>query len=263
MEYFEANRQLWNAKTAVHTKSDFYALEAFKKGKSSLNSIEIEALGDVKDKSILHLQCHFGQDTLSFQRMGAHCTGIDLSDEAITYAKNLNQELNLDANFVCSNVYDLDKNLNGKFDIVFTSYGVVGWLPNLSRWAQIISKFLKENGTFYMVEFHPMVWMYNHEFTEIEYSYFNTRKPIVEELEGTYADRNADIKKKEYTWNHSLSEVVNALLNEGLKIQSLDEFPFSAYDIFPDLEQDADGYWRMKKYPEMIPMMYAIAATKA
>ena len=156
---FEINRDTWNKKVAIHAKSDFYNLDNFKKGKSSLNEYELKALGDVSNKSLLHLQCHFGQDTLSWSRLGAKCTGIDLSDEGIKLAKQLNDELKLDANFLCCNVLDISKLISNQFDIVFTSYGTIGWLPDLKPWAQMISERLKNGGVFYMVEFHPIVWI--------------------------------------------------------------------------------------------------------
>ena len=140
--YFEANKQSWNKRTAVHKDSAFYDLASFKKGKSSLNKIELEELGSVKGKSLLHLQCHFGMDTMSWQREGAHCVGVDLSDEAIKLAKEINEELKLKTEFICANIYDLKSalkvsptggDLEGPFDIVFTSYGTIGWLPDLDK----------------------------------------------------------------------------------------------------------------------------------
>ena len=119
---FNINRETWNKKVAIHAKSDFYNVDEFKNGKSSLNKYELTALGDVSNKSLLHLQCHFGQDTLSWARMGADCTGIDLSDEGIRLAKQLNEELGLNSKFVCCNVLDVSKYIKSQFDIVSVSY---------------------------------------------------------------------------------------------------------------------------------------------
>jgi len=194
--FFEANKQLWNRRTAVHKDSDFYDLAGFKAGKNSLTPVELEELGDVRGKSLLHLQCHFGIDTLSLARMGARCTGIDLSNDAIKLAKELNDELKLDATFICCNVYDTSKYVLEMFDIVFTSYGVIGWLPGLAPWAKVVAERLKPGGFFYMAEFHPVVWMFDDDFTHIKYAYEN-KEVIVTENEGTYTDRNAVIKGKE------------------------------------------------------------------
>src|SRR5688572_13897461 len=141
-DYLKINRQSWNDRVDPHTRSEFYDLEGFRMGNTSLKEIEIKLLGDVKGKDLLHLQCHFGQDTLSLSRMGANVTGVDLSDKAIDFARSLSKEINAPAEFVCSDIYSLPKNLHKKFDIVFTSYGTITWLPDLNKWAQVISKYL-------------------------------------------------------------------------------------------------------------------------
>ena len=157
--YFEVNKNTWNKKVKIHSKSDMYDLEAFKNGSSSLMPYELEALEDVKGKSLLHLQCHFGQDTLGWNRLGANCVGVDISDEGIKLAKALYDELHLSSKFVCCNVLDTSKFVKQTFDIVFTSYGVIGWLPDLKPWGKMISERLKSGGTFFIAEFHPSVWM--------------------------------------------------------------------------------------------------------
>ena len=261
-DYFEENRKAWNLRTTVHKDSTFYDVAGFKAGNTSLNRIELEELGPVTGKRLLHLQCHFGMDTLSWARLGADATGIDISDEAIKEAEALKEELGLNARFVRSNVYDLKENLQGQFDIVFTSYGVVGWLPDLNKWAEIIAHFLKPGGTFYLAEFHPVVWMFDNDFKEIRYAYHNTPEPIVEESTGTYADRSAPIRYKEYSWNHSLSEVVTALLDHGLRLDHLHEFPYSPYNCFSHTVQGPDGFWRIQHLQDLIPIVYTIKATK-
>ena len=156
-KYFEQNKNLWNKRVAIHKHSDLYDVEEFKKGKLSLQPIEIEELGDVKGKSLLHLQCHFGLDTLSWARLGAKTTGIDFSEEAVDPALLLNDELKLDSKFICSNIYDIENHLNEKFDIVFTSYGTIGWLNDLNEWGRLISLYLKPGGTFYIIDFHNIL----------------------------------------------------------------------------------------------------------
>ena len=268
--YFAANRELWNKRTAIHAASSFYDLEGFKKGGSSLNKIELEELGDVNGKSLLHLQCHFGMDTMSWQRLGAVCTGVDFSDEAIGLAKTINDELNLDTVFACSNIYDLKdvlkttpegKVLKGSFDIVFTSYGTIGWLPDLNEWAAIIAYFLKPGGIFYIVDFHPVIWMMDEKFEHVKYDYFNSAV-IAEAHTGTYTDREAPIKLKEYGWNHPFSEIIQALIHNGLFVLQFNEYPFSPYNCFENLEQGADGMWRIRGMDEKIPMLYSIKAVK-
>ena len=201
-KYFDANKKLWNSRVNIHYNSEFYNIEKFIKTKNSLNSIELKELGDIKGKSILHLQCHFGQDTISLANLGAKVTGIDFSEIAIEKAKELNKKLNTNCDFICCNIYDLKNHLNKKFDIVFTSYGTIGWLPDINKWADIVSYFLKKNGKFLIVEFHPFIWIFDNNFKKIEYSYFHTKAPIKEISKGTYADRNKRIEMVEYGWNH-------------------------------------------------------------
>ena len=259
--YFSANKELWNQRTAVHKDSSFYNLAGFKNGDTVLTPIELNELKDIKGKSMLHLQCHFGMDSLDWARRGAHVTGVDLSDEAIKEATVLNEELKLDASFICSNLYDLKDHLDQKFDIVFTSYGTIGWLPDLDKWADIVAYYLKPGGIFYIAEFHPVLWMFDDDFTHIKY-YYNNRELIVTENEGTYTDRQAAITGKEYSWNHSISEVVNALINAGLKIEFFNEHMYSPYPCFRNMVETEKGKWHINNMVEKLPMVYSIRAVK-
>ena len=259
--YFKVNKETWNKKVGVHAQSDMYKMEAFKAGQSSLMPYELNALGDVSGKSLLHLQCHFGQDTLSLSRMGAQCVGVDLSDEGIKLAKQLTTELNLNAEFVCCNVLDTSKYVSKTFDIVFTSYGVIGWLPDLKPWAQMIAERLKKGGMFYMVEFHPILWMFDYVDDQPKMTYHYSQDEVIyEEYEGTYADNTSKMVSKEYGWNHGLSEVINALIEAGLRIDYLNEYDESPYNVFPNLIQQANGMYVMKD--QLFPMLFEIKATK-
>ncbi len=260
-KYFAANKDLWNQRTLVHKDSSFYDLAGFKAGTTVLTPIELNELGNVRGKSMLHLQCHFGMDSLDWARKGAIVTGVDLSDEAIKEAKQLNDELGLHAKFICCNVYDASTYINEQFDIVFTSYGTIGWLPDLQPWAAMIVERLKPGGTFYMAEFHPVLWMFDDDFTHIKY-YYENRELIVTENEGTYTDRNAAIAGKAYSWNHSLSEVLNALINAGLKIELFNEHMYSPYPCFRNMEETEKGKWHIKGMEGKIPVVYSIRALK-
>ncbi|HRH39158.1 MAG TPA: class I SAM-dependent methyltransferase [Flavobacteriales bacterium] len=208
---FEANRLLWNARTPHHIGSRMYNVESFVAGRNSLTELEMELLGRVDGKRVLHLQCHFGQDTLSLARMGARVIGLDISDVAISEAKKLAARCGLQAEWVLSNVIEHQPHLDDRFDIVFTSYGTIGWLPDLKPWAANIGRYLKPGGRLVFIEFHPVMWMFDNDFTRVAYSYFN-RETIIEEEQGTYADRDANIKMEAHSWNHSLGEVLDALL---------------------------------------------------
>lgn len=258
---FETNRETWNKKVAIHAASDFYDLKGFKKGTSSLNAYELDALGDVSGKSLLHLQCHFGLDTLSWSRMGAKCTGVDISEEAIRLAQALNGELGLDAQFVCCNVLDTSEHISETFDMVFTSYGTIGWLPDLRPWAKMIAERLKPGGTFYMVEFHPIAWMFDYKVSppKLQYGY-HQKEAIYEEYEGTYGDKNSKILNKEYGWNHGLGEVITSLTEAGLQITYLNEHDGSPYDIFPGLVKNSKGMFELPD--KMYPLIFEIKAIR-
>lgn len=259
--YLEINRQAWNNKTDIHLKSKFYDHDNFIKGKTSLNKIELDLLGDVSGKSILHLQCHFGQDTISLNRLGAEVTGIDLSDKAIETARQIASEVNSDADFICCDIYDLPNHLNKQFDIVYTSYGTIGWLPNLDKWAKIVSRFLKPNGQFVFVEFHPVVWMFDDNFEKIGYNYFNSGA-IIESENGTYADKASEITQEYVMWNHSISEVLNSVIKNQLEIISFNEYDYSPYNCFNKTIEFSNGKFRIEHLENKIPMVFSLLARK-
>lgn len=261
-DYLEVNKASWNNRLESHLASDFYDLEGFKNGKSSLNDLELDILGDITGLKILHLQCHFGQDTISLSRLGAKVTGMDLSNKSIKKATELAEECGTDTKFVCCDVYDLPNHLLGDFDIVFTSYGTISWLPDLDKWAAVISHFLKPGGRFVFAEFHPVVWMFDDEMERIQYPYFNI-EPIIEEEEGTYADRSAAIKQKYVCWNHGLAEVVTSLLNKGMTLKLLREFDYSPYAFVNHSEEVESGKFRIKNFQDKVPLVYALEAIKS
>ncbi len=262
-KYFDINKETWNQKVTIHRDSDFYDVDAFLNGETTLNPLEIRELGPVSGKDILHLQCHFGLDTLSLSRLGAKCTGIDLSDEGIKEARRLNNRVGENSTFIESNVYDVPANVSGEFDIVFTSYGVVGWLPDLDLWAQIIAEKLRPGGVFYIAEFHPIVWMFEYLESPIKMKYPYLKGDVIyEEYEGTYANNEGDIISKEYGWNHGLGEVVSALTKAGLQIEFLHEHVESPYNCLPDMVQTENGGYVLKEYAGLFPMIYSIKATK-
>ncbi len=255
MNYIEINKAAWNERTKVHVKSKFYDLDAFKQGKSSLNPIELAQVGEVEGKTLLHLQCHFGQDTLSWARLGAIVTGVDLSTTAIAQAKQLAVELGINARFIADDIYQFGKKNSEKFDIVFTSYGVLCWLPDLNQWAKLIADSLCAGGEFHLVETHPLNDLL------AGYAYFSKEMPDIEE-EGTYTENCDGKKSTTVCWSHPISEVITALMNAGLTIELFHEFPYSPYDCFDDLTPvEGQGFQRLYK-DQQIPMLYAIKARK-
>ena len=261
-DYVGANRKLWDAWTDINARSDFYELEAFRAGTSSLKAIELEELGDVHDKTLLHLQCHFGLDTLSWARRGARVTGVDFSQASIELARALSAELELPARFVQSDVYDLPNRLEGEFDLVFTSYGVLDWLQDLDAWGRIVASFLKPGGTFYIVEFHPLAVTVGGDGRVFRHSYFPSSEPIRTVENGSYADPEANLTQVSYVWSHSLGEIVTALASAGLRIEHLHEFPYSPYDCFDFTVETEPGKAVIPEFDGKAPLVFSLKALK-
>jgi SAM-dependent methyltransferase len=265
--YKAANCALWDEWTAIHVKSEFYDVEGFKRGEMRLHSLEREEVGDVAGKSLLHLQCHFGLGTLSWARLGATVTGVDFSAKSIEQARALAAEVKIPANFVCSEIDDLPEALSGKFDIVFTSYGVLPWLPDLNRWASVIAHFLKPGGFFYIAESHPITCIFDDaEGTSelvIKYPYFETGEPLEWKVQGSYADRSAHVAQPvSYEWIHPMADIINALIGAGLRIEFLHEFPYAAWQLLPFMVEGPDGLWRLPRGEALLPLLFSIRARK-
>lgn len=266
-EHTRANQALWDEKTEIHKDTPFYDLPGFIAGKNALQSIELEEMGDVKGKSLLHLQCHFGMDTLSWARLGAKVTGVDFSPKAIELAKSISAEIDVPGRFIQSEVYTLPDVLDEQFDIVFTSYGVLVWLGDLVRWGQVIEHFLKPGGTFYIAEMHPFAMTLDNEtedpVLQFMYPYFHSAEPMKFETAGTYADPDADvIVPFQFEWSHSMGDIINALTSAGLQIEYLHEFPFCAYQMLPFMEKREDGWWHLPEGMPELPLMFSIKASK-
>ena len=257
-DYLTTNKATWNARTDIHVASKFYNIDNFLQGSSSLTEIETAELGDVTGKKLLHLQCHFGLDSLSFARKGAIVTGVDLSDKAIDKANELAAKTELNARFVCHDVCSFEHTAKANFDIVFTSFGVICWLPNLSLWAQTIADNLASGGIFYMAEFHPF-----HDIIE-GYAYFNHQQPDVAQ-EGTYTENCTGEKHTVITWAHPISEVINALLCAGLQLKHFNEFDYSPYNYFAGLTQNnnhSTPRYQLLNDNIPMPLVYSLSAIK-
>ena len=266
-EYAEANRRHWDEVVPIHVSSEMYDVAGFKAGESRLKAVELEELGDVRGKSLLHLQCQFGLDTLSWAREGAVVTGVDFSAPAIKAARALAGETGIDARFVVSDVFALPKNLDGTFDIVFTSYGALNWLRDMDAWARVAAHFVRPGGMLYLAEFHPFASVFDDapDVTElrVHYPYFASGEPVRSEDDGTYTNREASVENKlTYDWPHPISEVLTALIDAGLRIEFLHEFPFSMYQFLPFTEVVADKKVRLTKHDGCVPLLYSIKATK-
>jgi len=261
MEPIDGNRALWDELVPIHEASAFYDVEGFKAGNSSLHSVEIAELGDVSGKTLLHLQCHFGLDTLSLARLGARVTGVDFSPNAIELARSLATEAGIDAAFHCSDVYSLDRVIQSDFDVVFTSYGAIQWLPDIGRWADTVARFTRPGGVFYMLEFHPVIEAFSDgPAPELDGSYFYKADPVEWRSRGSYAEPNAVVSNRSYQWHHSLGDIVSALTSAGMVIEFLHEHPDVHEQMRSWMVQDVSG--RFRAPGDALPVLFSIRARK-
>jgi len=267
----DINREHWDEATGIHARGNVYGLDDFKAGGCRLHPIEVDELGDVAGKTLLHLQCHFGLDTLSWARRGAVVTGADFSPKAIALARQLAEESGLDARFVEADIYTLSDTLSRRFDIVFTSYGVLCWLPNLSLWGETVARFLEPHGVFYIVDAHPFARVFPTDAdlrdgaTELSpvFPYFHDPAGTRWPPDSDYADPAARYTTGEHIWQHSLADVVNALIAAGLRIDFLHEFSYCAWKNVAGMERRADGYWGLPARLPQLPLMFSLKATKS
>jgi 2-polyprenyl-3-methyl-5-hydroxy-6-metoxy-1,4-benzoquinol methylase len=258
------NLEYWDEVVDIHAASRFYNLEGFKSGGIALGDLERSEVGDVAGRTLLHLQCHFGLDTLSWARLGAAVTGMDYSPNAIRKARTLAEECNIPARFIHCNLYDLPQQLDGQFDIVYTSYGVLCWLPDIREWARIAASYVKPGGFFYIAEFHPFAATFDTDEQELHLNdaYF-AKAPTSYEIDGTYTGRGVKLKaEKDYEWIHPLGEIVSALIENGLQVEFLHEHAFSVFEQFPFLVTEQPGIWKFPQDPAPIPLMFSLRAKK-
>ncbi len=268
-EYIGQNKETWDEKAKVHYKSAFYNVQSFIDDTNMLSFVAEEHLeiGAVAEKSLLHLMCHIGMDTLSFARLGAKVTGVDFSSEAIVAANDLKSKTKLEANFIQSDIYKLQEQLDEKFDIVFTSVGVLCWLPDLEQWAKIVAHYLKPGGLFYIKDGYPLKNIFEYDELKglfMEYPYFDEKKTYRWEDETSYTgDALEKGKNISYEWNHNLSSIVNSLIKAGLTIESLNEYNYLGYKHFPFMVQNNSKQWVFPgKYKKMFPLLFSIKARK-
>jgi SAM-dependent methyltransferase len=224
---------------------------------------EVDELGPVDGRTLLHLQCHFGLDTLSWARLGARVTGLDFSGPAVEAAARLAHDVGVDAEFVQADVYDaVDALEQRRFDVVYTGKGALNWLPDIGRWAEICAALVAPGGTFYLSEFHPVSDIFAWRTLEPERSYFETA-PCFDDSPGTYADLEAvTTHNASYEWQHPLGSVITALIEAGLRIEFLHEYPFTLFPRWPFLVSQDDGTFVLPPEMPPLPLVYSVRATK-
>ena len=267
-DYVAANRELWDAWAELHVESEFYDVAGFLADPRSrpLDAVERGVIGDIAGKRLLHLQCHFGLDTLRLALMGASVTGVDFSPKAIAAARQLAAAADIPATFVQSDVTALTDEVQREgFDVVFTSYGAITWLPDLRPWAEAIASRLVPGGVFHVIDMHPTLWIYDEESAAmppvVRYSYFS-RDAVPFQEHGSYAVPDADFEGTSYSWQHNFEDIVGSLIGAGLVVESLREYPCIAWKHMPYMTEDDDGMWRMPAGAGDIPLLFSVTARR-
>lgn len=256
-EYFEENRRHWEELVQQVSVSDSPdAIDEFLAGKSALLPIQREELGDVAGKTLIDLQSHIGIRTLSWAREGATVTGVDISAESVALSRELAIEAGLEnqATFIEANVLDLPDGHDERYDVAVTNFGVLCWMPDLDRWAEVVADLLKPEGTFYLAEHHPIATALSDNFGDgdaeitIENPYFSTETPTTE-------------NGPPHKWTHGLGEILSALIDAGIELEFVHEYPFSILQRSPEMVQDEDGYWRFENDIDL-PLMVTVKGKK-
>lgn len=264
-EWFDANRAHWDERARLHPGTEFYDVPGFKAGRDCLRPFELAEVGEVAGKSLVHLQCHFGLDSLSWARHGARVSGLDFSPSAVETASQIAADIGVEADFVCANVYDAVEALGGRtFDIVYTGLGAIIWLPDIERWAQTVAALLKPGGFLYLSEFHPFSMVLGDEDLTATYDYFRPRdQPFRWDEPGTYADLGAKTENNvSYEWPHPLGSVVTAVIAAGLRLEFLNEHDYTLFPRWPFLEKSGADTYRLPAGMPRLPLMYSLRASK-
>lgn len=264
----QANLSNWNNRAALHIRdaTGFYNVEGFLAGEDNLLPIEVSEIGDVRGKRLLHLQCHFGLDTLSLARRGAIVTGLDFSPVAIEGARDLARKASLPATFVEADVYDARKVVEGQFDMVFSTWGTICWLPDVKRWAKVVADMLAPGGSFYFLDSHPSAQVLDQRDGRLEPTY-GWRTPMEKpdafsETQSYTGDAHGETIT-DYNWIHPLSDIIGGLLEAGLRLEFLHEHEVLPYKLFPMMVPAGHGMFRLPDGAVPIPLSFSLRAVKA
>ncbi|WP_433574195.1 class I SAM-dependent methyltransferase [Nocardia brasiliensis] len=258
----DSNRTLWDQWAPIHAGSDWYDLAAVKAGKEKLRAYEHEDVGEVSGLSMLHLQCHLGTDSVAWARRGARVTGVDFSSVSVGIAEGLARESGVDATFVCSDVMQLPASLDGAYDIVYASRGILGWVPDLPAWARVISHFLVPGGFLYLTDIHPVAKAVDDTSSEFRVGrpYWHRAEAIRHEVRGSYADPDAQVESAKFLWTHSTGDLLTAVAQAGLCLELFREFPWLDRP-WPSLRKHSDREFYPPDGVEL-PLFFSLRARK-
>ncbi|HEX2849921.1 MAG TPA: class I SAM-dependent methyltransferase [Acidimicrobiales bacterium] len=262
----EANRASWDERVPIHVRSAFYDVEGWLRDRPGPRKWEQAVIGDVAGLDVVHLQCHFGLDTLALAAAGATVTGLDFSPNAVDTARSLAERAGLAdrARFVEGNVLDAAAVLApATFDLVFVSLGALCWLPSVDRWAAQVAALLRPGGRLFLHDGHPLAWAMADDEMRLEHTYFEETDPFVDESSQTYTDGGDELRAgPTYEWNHSIGETVNAVIRHGLGVDRLDEHDWTVWPRFPWLVRADDGRWVTPPDRPRVPLTFTLVASR-
>lgn len=268
--YREVNRANWDSRVESHYQSGMYGLDRFIADPGFVGEVvtfDATKMPSISGKRLIHLQCHIGTDTIGLARHGAEVTGVDFSTKSIEAAQRFSAECGTPGRFVVSELYDAPSVVPETFDVVYTGVGAICWLPDIRGWAEVVSSFLDEGGFFYMRECHPIMWALDDERDDdelvIRFPYFNQADPLLFSEEVSYAGDGVLTSPQEYVWNHGIAEVLQALIDAGLRIDQIEEYDALEWPVGPANQLGDDGQFRLAEGRERLPLMWSVLATKA
>lgn len=268
-EFDRVNKAYWDQLVALHSEGDIYSVETFLGGECILDPLVRSEIGDVAGKSIVHLQCHFGLDTLSLARLGARVTGVDFSPRGIATARRLSADSGVAGTFVESRIEEAPATISERFDMAYVTWGALNWLPDLKPWAETIAALLKPGGFLYLAEFHPLAQAIDMNETgaggrlAIAYPMIGKARARQWTSDTDYADEKTRLAiDKTWEWNHGLGEVLSNLIGAGLRIDYFREHPFLAWRSFPAMVAIDDRFFGLPDNLPAVPLAYSLKAVK-
>jgi SAM-dependent methyltransferase len=268
-DHLGTNLTNWEARVPIHAGSREYGLERYVEDPAHLSAVvafDAPLLGDLSGQRAVHLQCHLGTDTLSLARLGAETTGVDFSPSALAVARDLAARAGPPVRYVESAVDDVPARLPERFDLVYTGVGALNWLPSVRRWAEVVAGLLAPGGRLHLREGHPALWAIDETRGDgalvLDLPYFETDAPIRWEDERTYAGEGVVAQPVTYEWNHGLGEVVQAVIDAGLRIIRLEEHRSVEWPALPGMVELGAGRYALPERPERLPLMYTLQALR-
>lgn len=264
-----ANRANWDERVAIHLKDEtgFYGLDRFRAGGDSVDPVVDAVLGDIAGLDLIHLQCHFGLDTLGLARRGARVWGLDFSPAAIAAARALAEETGLEARFVEADVFAAPAAVDGRrFDLVFVSWGAICWIDDLDAWLQVVADLLRPGGRFLLAEVHPGLWpLEEHEgrLVVTDDAVTPRARPYTDDVARTYTGAPDElVNRRTYEWGHSFEGLLGGLARAGLELGSYREFDCLPWPRFPMMREGRDRLYRLPDGHPRLPLAFTLWARR-